>query len=170
MSNLHRQVISTDKISTKYKLFVVYFQKIQGARFFSHFLNHCTMKQGRHTALTTPEYGTQPLHWHQTQKRHWRWKKCPKRAKMCLKMHKKCYYLHKSRELVSPVCLSYSCLQADCCLQWRRSNSDKPLSCQQLEIKPRFFLCGQISWNLLWPLRIMIYYFPESPGGPKYTF
>ena len=81
-----------------------------------------------------------------------------KRAKNSLKMHKKCYNLHTSRELVSPICLSPSCLQADWCLQWTPSNSEKHLSCQKLQINLSAIFSSQLSWNSLWPLRIMIYF------------
>ena len=40
-------------------------------------------------------------------------KKVPKRANNCVRMQEKSYNLHASRELVSPVCLSPSCLQAN---------------------------------------------------------
>ena len=42
----------------------------------------------RHTASTTPGYGTQPLHWHQTQTKTQNMKNWPKRAKKCLKCAK----------------------------------------------------------------------------------
>ena len=76
----------------------------------------------------------------------------------CLKMHKKCYNLHTSKELVFPVCLSASCLQADWCLQGTSPNSYEHLSCRQLQINSRAIFSCWISWNLLWPLRIMVYF------------
>ena len=85
-----------------------------------------------------------------------------KSAKKCSKLsknaQKKCYNLHTSRELVSPVCLSPSCLQADWCLQGTPSNSDEHLLCRQLQINLRAIFTYWISWNSLWPLRIMIYF------------
>ena len=66
--------------------------------------------------------------------------------------------MHTSRELVSLVCLSPSCLQAYWCLQETPFNSDEHSSCQQLQSNLRAIFSGGISWNLLWPLRIMIYF------------
>ena len=106
-------------------------------------------------------------------KRLWRWKKCQKRAKNCLKVHTKGYNLHISRRLVSPVCLSPSRLQADWCLQGTLSNFDEHSSCRQLQINLRAIFSGRISWNSLWPLRIMIYFiratfqkFLDGRSGP----
>ena len=70
-------------------------------------------------------------------KKIWWWKTWQKRAKNCLKEHKKCYNLHTSRELVSPVCLSPSCLKTDWCLQGTASNSDEQFSCRQFQINLR---------------------------------
>ena len=39
------------------------------------------------------------------------------RAINCQKIHKRCYNLHTPRELVSPLCLSQSCIEAECVLQ-----------------------------------------------------
>ena len=58
--------------------------------------------QSGHRASASPGYGTQPNHWHQTQKK----------PKLCQKVHIKrvkkrwfqFYYLYTSRESLSPVC------------------------------------------------------------------
>ena len=101
-------------------------------------------------------------------------KKVPKRANNCVRMQKKCYNLHTSRELVYPVCLSPSCLQANWCLQGTPSNSDEHSSCRQLQINSRAIFSGRISWNLLWPPRIMIYFiratFPKFLDGRSGLF
>ena len=85
-----------------------------------------------HTASSAPSYGTQPLHWHKMHKKLWMWKNAIKGLKTVWKCTKKCYNLPTSRQLVSTVCLSPSCLQADWCLQGTALNSDKHSSCRQL--------------------------------------
>ena len=82
-------------------------------------------------------------------------------------MHKKYYNLHTSRELVSPICLSPSCLQADWYLQETPSNLT---TSNQFE--------SHIFWSNFLKLVLAAQdydilhssHFPEIPGGTKWTF
>ena len=86
-------------------------------------------------------------------------------------MHKKCYNLHTSRELVSPVCLSPSCLQAD----WASARNAVKfwltfvMSTTSNQFESQIFRSNFLTLVVAAQDYDMLHssHFPEIPGGPN---